>query len=223
MAAVVKALAIAAAAGALLAAVVGTLSIIEHLDARSDWRAMRDRLVEGTSGYDAATSDALHARAESALERTELASLGVGIAVGSLLLALASLERPGPSRLPAPPGRILLATLADGSLWAVAGLLPSVLAGPLGSAWSEVVWRLVCPLVAGAAAAALRRGATPGQRMLGLATRTASGDAPGALRALLAIALLPLAVPIALVLTPVLRRPAVAAPHLAGLGVFVRG
>jgi len=218
------------AALAVAGVAAGVGAGLDHAEARERWREMSTRLLDGQDGYDATESDRRYARSETHLERVRTLAEVAG--AGLLLVALgagALRRRAAGATGPAPATRLLVATLLDGSIVAVAhaALLlaaaavdgPMALRAGLGSA---------TPFLAFAAfAGPLAAGASPALALLRVRATPPDDDRAGPFRAALAGVLLPLAVLwaavgilplLALALTRGIRHPAWVAPHLAGAG-----
>ena len=191
----------------------GALACVRHDEARARWRAGAE---VGRAGYDPARSDRLY--------EAVVLELGFARHAGLVVIAGACLALVSIARRPVHGGeragrRADLATLIDGALVAIviAISIYSERAGADRAAWAALGARAWGGLALAGLAAATATGGSLGLRLMGLRAHR-EGLSPGAARALLALALLPIATltaPIALLA----GRPR--APHLAWLGLSV--
>lgn len=228
-----RALAIVAGSGALIALVALGLEVVAYEGTRARWRAISERVeaerVGDGAAYDPGASDALYAQVRA---RRSDARRNAWL-VGALVIVAASCagRRTSRSAHDAPrsevsrPSAVLKASVLDVMIGA-AGLAVAIAAGRSSTsiAASDALAIVMPALVVAALVAAAARGATPGQRAFGLAL----APPPGPARALLVVALLPVAavwlvvagVPLAIAIATA-RAPSAAllAPHLALCGL----
>lgn len=231
-----RALAIVAGSGALIALIALALEVVAYEGTRARWRAISESVEEdGGETYDAQASDALYAEVRA---RRADARRDAWVAAALVILAASCAgRRTSPDarsspqaeapRADAPPGAVLGASVLDVM---IAGAALAVAFGAARSSSSiaatDALIIVLPALFIAVLVAIVARGATAGQRALGLVL----APTPGPLRALLVVMLLPIAAiwlalagfPLAIAIRANRApRPALLAPHLALSGVAV--